>query len=294
MKILLLGKNGQLGWELHRSLISFSDLVACGRRDLDLSRRDLLREGIRKLEPDLIINAAAYTDVDGAERETEIAYEVNAAAPEVLADEAQRLGAFLIHFSTDYVFDGTSGRAHQETDPPNPINTYGRTKLQGELAIQRASHHFIIVRTSWVYSLRRPCFLTRILERARSQDVLRIVDDQVGSPTWCRSLAEAVARLVVMTNALGMEWLEEHQGIYHLAGAGSASRFEWAESILEVDPEAESQVTQELQRAKSHEFPSAARRPGFSALDCGLFERTFGFQLPGWRTSLDLALTALS
>jgi dTDP-4-dehydrorhamnose reductase len=290
MKILLLGKDGQIGWELHRSLLAFPQLTALGRDDFDLTVHDPLRQRIRSLEPDLIINAAAHTDVDRAESDPDAAYQVNAVAPGVLAEEAQRLGSLLIHFSTDYVFDGTKGRAYQEDDPPNPLNAYGRTKLQGESTIRQIGGYFMILRTSWVYSLRRPCFLTRLLERARTQAVVRVVDDQVGSPTWCRSLSEAVARLVVMAAALGMGWLREGSGLYHLAGAGSASRFEWARLILELDPKARKLAEGRLQPAKSSEFPSPAQRPSYSALSSEHFGRRFGFQLPEWKTALLLAM----
>ncbi len=290
MKILLIGKDGKLGWELHRSLMCFPHIDATGRTELDLVNHDALRDLVRRSRPDLIINAAAYTDVDRAESEPDLAHDLNVAVPEILATEANGLGALLLHFSTDYVFDGSTTRAYREGDDANPINIYGQSKLQGELAIQASTDRFITMRTSWIYSLRRHCFLTAILERLTHPSTLRVVDDQVSGPTWCRSLAEAVSRVVVMSEMHGMEWLAERSGTYHLAGSGYTSRLEWARAILESDQRRAEHAVPKLMPVKSSELRSAARRPVFSALDCSLFERTFGFQLPSWSISLGLAL----
>lgn len=290
MKILLLGKDGQLGWELHRALLAFPDLVALGRSDLDLSELDVVRERVRQLAPNVIINAAGITDVDRAEGLEAEVFKVNADAPKVLAEEAARLGSMLIHFSTDYVFNGTKGVPYVESDPPNPLNKYGQAKLQAEKTIQEVGGHHLVLRTSWVFSLRRPCFVTRILEQSRSNEVIRVVDDQVGSPTWSRSLAQAVSSLIVMARALGAEWLQERGGLYHLAGSGSASRFDWAEAILRDEAGRHNKIARKIRRAKSDEFPSAASRPKYSALDSDRFQKVFGFQLSNWKSALSLAL----
>lgn len=290
MRILLLGKDGQLGWELRRALLSFPNLVAMGRPDLDLGKLESLREYTRQSAPQVIINAAAFTAVDQAEEEEDAVFQINSAAPRVLAEEAARLGSLLIHFSTDYVFDGTKGAPYIESDRPNPLNAYGRAKLEAEKAIREVGGHHLVLRTSWIFSLRKSNFVTRILEQARSQKVIRVVDDQTGSPTWCRSLAQAVSTLIVTARAKGAEWLQERGGLYHLAGSGSASRFDWAEAILEEESRRHNGIAQNLQRAKSDEFPSTAIRPNYSALNSDQFEEVFGFRLPEWRSALALAL----
>jgi len=190
MRILPLGENGQVGWELLRTLAPLGEVVAMGRAEADLSRPEQLRSVVRNVHPRVIVNAAAYTDVDRAESEPELAMAVNGNAPGILAEEAERNGAGLVHYSTDYVFDGEKREPYVETDLPNPINVYGRTKLAGEEAISRVGGAHLILRTSWVYSLCGGGFVTRVLRWAREKEVLRIVDDQVGSPAWARMLAE--------------------------------------------------------------------------------------------------------
>ena len=290
MRVLLLGKDGQLGWELHRSLQASAELVALGRPDLDLRDREALRQTIRRLAPQVIVNAAAFTDVDLAETQAASAREINAIAPKVMAEESRRLGCVLIHFSSDYVFDGKKQDCYVESDPANPINVYGQTKLEGELAVQAEEGTHLILRTSWLYGLRRPCFLTRVLEWARSQDTIRIADDQTSVPTWGRSVAEALARTMVMLDAQGIEWLEERAGLYHLVCGGSASRWEWARAILDLDPHRDLHIVTELLPAKMTEFPTLAERPKCSALASEGFQAMFGFNLPHWRAALKMAL----
>lgn len=265
-RILLLGRIGQLGWELHRCLQPLGDVQAIDYPDLDLSRPESLPPIVRASHADLIVNATAYTAVDQAESEPGPARAINGVAPGVLAEEALRAGVPIIHYSTDYVFDGLTSRPYTESDAPHPINTYGRTKLEGEQAIQDVGGTYLILRTSWVYSPGRKSFMTRVLDWARTQNAMRVVADQVGSPTWCRALAQTTALAV----AMGLEdisgWIHERGGIYHLAGQGSASRLEWAEEILRLDPAAKEQIVQGLTPARSDDFPAPARRPAFSAL----------------------------
>ncbi len=286
MKILLLGKNGQLGWELQRTLAPLGLLFAIDIEQLDLQDVAGIRRMVRVLKPGLIVNASAYTDVDRAEAEPEKARAVNAAAPAVLAEEARRLEALLIHYSTDYVFDGTKGSPYREEDAASPLNVYGRSKLDGEEAIREAGGSHLILRTSWVYSLRGGGFVSKVLEWARKQEQLRVVTDQIGCPTWARQLAETTAQLV----ARGSGNLRERSGLYHLAGSGHASRFEWAQAILELDPHREEQVARAVIPASSSDFPSPARRPLFSALNCDRFESTFKMRLPDWQTTLGMAM----
>jgi len=290
MKILLFGKFGQLGWELERTLACLGSLTTLDYPEVDFKQPRALAQIVREAAPDLIVNAVAYTDVDKAEDEPEIARAINAISVGVIAEEARKRKAPIIHYSTDYVFDGTQGKPYIEDDATNPINIYGRTKLEGELAIRQAGGAYLILRTSWVYSLRKGGFVNKVLEWSRKQETLRIVDDQVGSPTWARLLAEAST----MTIARGMSDLDgfytTKTGIYHLAGNGMASRYEWAKKILESDPDRSSQTARDVLPAKSVDFPTPAARPSFSALDCMKFERAFGVILPSWQESLRLAL----
>lgn len=290
LKILLLGKYGQLGWECHRALSCLGEVKALDFPEIDLKQPENLCVLIRSWKPDVVVNATAYTEVDRAETETEFAFAINRDAPGILAEEARRIGCGLIHFSTDYVFDGTKGADYVESDIPNPVNVYGHSKLAGERAIQQVGGVYLILRTSWVYSLRRPSFVTKVLEWARKQHTLRIVSDQVSNPTWSRMLAEITAQLIAKGANDLVPWMREYSGLYHLAGWGTASRFEWAQSILAWDPRREEQVIKEILPAESQEFPAPAQRPLYSALSCDLFMDTFGLRLPDWEEALKLAL----
>ena len=290
MRILLIGRNGQLGWELQRACMTLGEVTALDYPEIDLTRVDELRNIVRSLKPHILLNPAAYTNVDGAETETEIAHAVNAIAPGVLAEEMKKLGGVLIHYSTDYVFDGKKHTPYTEEDVPNPINVYGQTKLAGEMAVQGAGGAALTLRTSWVYSLRTGGFVNKVLSWARQQEVLRVVDDQTGSPTWARMLADATAQVIARGGDDPVGFLGQHSGLYHVAGAGAASRFEWAREVIDRDPRKEEQVVKKLLPAKTDEFPNPARRPMYSALDCGKFERTFGLMLPDWKDSIHLLL----
>ena len=224
MKVLLFGSNGQLGWELHRALATLGDVQAMDYPEVDFTSTDRVRDAVRRAAPRVIVNAAAYTAVDRAESEPGTAMAVNAAAPGVIAEESATLGAALIHFSTDYVFDGKKGEPYSENDTPNPLNMYGKSKLAGEKAVEQVGRVFLVIRTSLVYSLRRECFVTSVLKWAREQTTLRIVADQVSNPTWCRMLAEATAQLVAAGGRDSVAWLHERSGLYHLAGDGFVSR----------------------------------------------------------------------
>lgn len=292
-RILLLGKWGQLGWELHRALCPLGEVIAKDFPEIDLVQGAEVRQLVREVKPQVIVNATAYTAVDKAESEPELAMAINTVAVGILAEEALRMDAALIHYSTDYVFDGTKGAPYREDDVPNPINVYGKSKLLGEKAIEDVGGVYLILRTSWVYSLRRASFVTKVLEWARKQSTLRIVTDQVSNPTWCRMLAEVTAQLLAMGGRDLIDWLRERRGLYHLAGWGYASRFDWAQAILDHDPHKEEQVVRELQPARTGDFPTAARRPLFSALDCKRFERTFGLSLPHWEVALHMAMEAV-
>lgn len=290
MRILLLGKNGQLGWELQRTLATLGEVIAVDYPEIDLAQEGAAQKAVRQARPQLIVNASAYTAVDQAESEEELAYAVNTRAPGELAKGATSLGAALIHYSTDYVFDGSKGSPYIESDTPNPLNVYGRSKLAGEQAIEHIGGAYLILRTSWVYSLRRDSFVTKVLQWSRKQPSLRIVDDQVSNPTWARMLAETTAQLIAKAGGDPSGWLGERRGLYHLAGNGYASRLEWAQAILSHDPHKEEQVTREILPANTADFPTLALRPLFSALNCDKFAHTFGLCLPGWEDALRMAM----
>jgi dTDP-4-dehydrorhamnose reductase len=291
MKILLLGKNGQLGWELQRALSPLGEVTAVDLPEVDFVDESAIRKLVRRIKPTVIVNSAAYTSVDRAESESDIAWAINGIAPGILAEEALDLQAGLIHFSTDYVFDGTTGKAYVEDDHPNPLNVYGKSKLAGDQAIQQVGKAFLIIRTSWVYSTRQGGFVNKVLQWARQQSILRIVSDQVSNPTWCRMLAEAIAQVLVMGKQNIYFWLDERKGIYHLTGAGSASRFEWAKAILDLDPRRNEQIVEDLRPALTAEFPTPAIRPLYTPLCSERFYDTFGLWLPGWRETLELAMS---
>ncbi len=290
MKILLIGEHGQVSWELLRTLAPLGEIYATDYPHIDLADEGGTRQLVRRVQPNVIVNAAAYTAVDRAESETELAHAINGTAPGVLAEEARALGAALVHYSTDFVFDGTKGEAYVETDQPNPINAYGRTKLAGEQAIEAVGGAYLILRTSWVYSMRRPSFVTKALEWARKNPTLRIVTDQVGSPTWARMLAEITAQALAMGGAHAAPWLGERSGVYHLGGNGAASRFEWAKAILANDPNPAEQVVQAVLPATSTDFPTPALRPEYSPLNCDKFSQLFSLRLPPWEAALKMAM----
>ena len=286
-RILLLGNTGQVGWELNRTLLTLGELNALDYPQIDMAKPECIRSVVRDTKPDIIINATAYTNVDKAEDEPDLAMAINGIGPGVLAEEAKRLSAALIHYSTDYVFDGTKGEPYTEEDEPNPINVYGKTKLAGEQAIETIGGAYLIFRTSWVYSLRRPCFVTKVLQWARENETLRIVDDQISSPTWARTLAEATAQVIAQGRGEPVEYIREKSGLYHLAGGGSCSRYEWAKAILELDPHKEEQVVRDLLPVKSEEFPTRAGRPLNSGLSITNVNLLFQLFVPKWKVILN-------
>jgi len=291
MKIVLFGKNGQLGWEFQRMLPILGEVISLDRKELDLCDLDAIQKILSEWKPNLIINASAYTDVDGAEKETDLAMKINALAPGIMAEMSRKLQAVFIHYSTDYVFDGGKNALYTETDQTNPLNMYGKSKLMGEENIRQAGEAYLILRTSWVYSLRGNSFVNKVLKWSRQNKTLKVVSDQVSSPTWARTLAEITSFVLAQNKKDLYENIHERHGIYHLAGSGFTSRYEWAKQILANDPERSEQIVQAIEPALSEEFPTPAVRPLFSALDCSQFEETFGLQLPAWNSTLQLAIT---
>lgn len=292
-RILLIGKNGQLGWEANRALAPLGELVALDYPEIDLTHPEKLASLVAEIRPDIIFNAAAYTAVDKAESEPEIPRLINAVTPGVLAAAARKARAVLVHFSTDYVFDGTKSTPYTEEDQANPLSVYGQTKLEGDLAAGSCGGAWIVLRPTWVYSTRRDSFVSKLLEWSRKNSVLRVVDDQISGPTWARALAETAALMLSRAGSDPYAWLEERAGVYHLSGRGWCSRLEWAEEILRHDPKPELRTAREVVAAKTADFPAPAQRPLFSALDCAKFEKTFDLRLPEWKTALQLAMEQL-
>ncbi len=288
MKILLTGKNGQVGWELQRTLAPLGEVVAVDRQALDLANPDSIRSVIREVKPDLIVNPAAYTAVDKAESEPELAMAVNGIAPGIMAEEANKLGAAMIHYSTDYVFDGSKTSPYTEEDTPNPLNVYGKTKLAGEQAIQAVGVPHLILRTSWVYGMRGRNFLLTILRLAKERDELKIVDDQIGAPTWSRMIAEATAQILAQSVSPLPRYplpIAEVSGVYNLTAAGSTSWRGFTQAIVE-NAHAGTRVTP----IPTADYPLPAPRPLFSILSNDKLSRTFGMKLPPWEESLELCM----
>jgi dTDP-4-dehydrorhamnose reductase len=290
--ILLLGKIGQLGSELSRTLQPLGYLIVRDYPEIDFTQLDGLTALIEQIQPSVIVNAVAYTNVDLAETEREKCEQVNHTAVAALAEIADRLGAGLVHISTDYVFDGRKGSPYFEDDPANPLNYYGQTKLDAEKAIVERAGAYWIFRTAWLYSLTRDDFVSKVLKWSRSQEQLRIVADQTGSPTWAHTLAEAITRALQLGAIDPASFIRRTRGIYHLAGEGSVSRLEWVRTILELDPHREEQVTREILPARTSDFPTPAPRPLCTPLDCSKYKNTFHLDLRPWQEALRDAFVA--
>ena len=291
-RVLLLGADGQLGWELRRSLLPLGDVVALGRAQADLADASALRGLLQRLRPQLVVNAAAYTAVDRAESEPELAWKVNAEAPRVLAEHAADSGAWLVHYSTDYVFDGSSARAWRESDEPRPLNVYGRTKLQGEQAIRGSGCAHLILRTSWVFAARGSNFARTIARLGRERDSLRVVGDQLGAPTGAELIADVTA-LALHRLLREPELARANAGLYHLSSSGSTSWHGYACHVLRHL--ASRGVTlrcaaEQVQPIASSEYPVPAPRPANSRLDCQALQQWLGIALPPWQPQLERSL----
>ena len=290
MKVVLIGKNGQLGREFQHTLPHLGNLISLGREDLDVSNHHEVQKTLIELHPNLIINVSAYTEVDLAEAHIAMATSVNSIAPGIMADVARKINAVFIHYSTDYVFDGRKSIPYAEDDITSPLNVYGGSKLKGEEIIKQAGNAYLIFRTSWVYSMWGNSFVNKVLNWARNSKTLRIVSDQVSSPTWARSLAEITTQLLTKNNADLLDSIGEKCGVYHLTASGYTSRYEWAKSILAHDSNSTEQLIQTIEPVSSREFPTLAERPLFSALDCAKFINIFELHPPHWEEALKLAM----
>jgi len=297
MTILLLGKDGQVGWQLQRSLAPHGPVVACARSQCDLSDPAQIRSVVRAVRPSVIVNATAYTAVDKAESEPELAHRINAQAPGILAEEAAALGALLVHYSTDYVYDGSKASPYVETDPTAAQSVYGRSKLAGEDAIRAVGGKSLIFRTSWVFGARGGNFVKTILRLAREKDSLNVVADQIGSPTPAALIATVTGIALAMVRS-GQRLEKGENRLYHLAAARPVSWCEFARTIvglagqmpgfdLRLKPEAIRAIT-------TAEYPTPARRPANSRLDCNRLETDFGLQMPDWQPYLERMLQLLA
>lgn len=284
MKILLTGASGQVGYELERSLQGLGEVVALDRARMDLANLDQVRDVIRALRPGLIVNPAAYTAVDRAESEPELAFRVNAEAPAVMAREAKALGAAMVQYSTDYVFDGSKDGAYVETDPTGPLSVYGKSKLAGEQAVAAAGIDHLILRTSWVYGMRGSNFLLTMLRLTKERDALKVVSDQVGAPTWSRTIADTTALMLAQARAGGAGWWERHGGLYHLTSGGHTSWHGFTGAIA-----AAAGHSCALEPISSDAWPAAAPRPRNSVLDTSKLRENFG-NIPQWQEALRLCL----
>jgi len=288
MRILLTGKNGQLGFELSRSLAPLGDIRAVDIAECNLADEQSIRRLVQDLRPTIIVNPAAFTAVDKAENDSGAARAINADAPGILGEEAAKIGAWVVHYSTDYVFDGKQRDAYREKDQANPLNIYGRTKYDGELALACANPRHLILRTSWVVGVHGNNFAKTVLRLAAERDTLSIVADQSGSPTSASLLADVTAHIVRQYQREGSQSFP--YGTYHLAAAGETNWFEYARFVLTRAINAGRSLRiqpADIQPITTDEYPTAARRPANSLLDTSLLRETFGLQLPHWQLGVD-------
>jgi dTDP-4-dehydrorhamnose reductase len=296
MKILLLGKNGQVGWELQRSLAPLGELIALDRHSSqfcgDLSNLAGLADTVRAIQPDVIVNAAAHTAVDKAESEIELAHTLNALAPEVLAREAAQFGAWLVHYSTDYVFDGSGMLPWSETDSTAPLNVYGTSKREGEALIAANHSRHLIFRTSWVYAARGGNFAKTMLRLAQERDQLTVINDQFGAPTGAELIADITAHAIRQVTQAGAD-TQALAGIYHLVASGCTTWFDYAQHVIaqaqRLQPSLKIKAT-EVNPVPTSAFPTPARRPLNSRLDTAKLQAAFGLTLPAWQTGLERML----
>jgi dTDP-4-dehydrorhamnose reductase len=284
-KILLTGATGQVGWDLSRALAPLGGLITPDSTEFNLAEPESLRKNIREWKPDIIVNPAAYTAVDQAEREHDLVFRVNADSPKVLAEEAERLNIPMIHYSTDYVFDGEKGEPYRESDETRPLNIYGESKLQGEMAIQNIVEQHIILRTSWIYSLRGSNFLTTMLRLFKEKDEISVVNDQIGAPTWSRMVAEVTAIIMSQLHQKENGW-----GLYHLSASGESSWYHFVKEIKRVEDE---KRKFSINAISSEQYVTAAIRPKNSLLNSRKLSQQWNVKLPGWDVSLKQCLESL-
>jgi dTDP-4-dehydrorhamnose reductase len=289
--ILIIGRIGQVGWELRRTLAPLGRIVCIDFPDIDLTDGKSITRWVGETRPEVIVNAAAYTAVDKAETEFEKCNQINGIAPGILAEQAKKLSALLVHYSTDYIFDGTKTSPYTEEDPTNPLGAYGRSKLAGDQAVLQVNPNHLIFRLCWVYGARGQNFMLTMMRLAREREKLRVVRDQFGCPTWSRMIAETTAlalKQVLATNDPGA-----FKGVYHLAASGHTNWHDFAKAIIELMPP-EGKKCKQVEAITTAEYPLPAKRPAYSVLSCDKLERTFGLRLPDWHESLKQVMESLS
>ena len=295
MRILLTGKNGQVGSELNKILTLFGEVTATGRDEMDLSDPNQIRQIMNQVKPELIINAGAYTAVDKAESEPDLAKAINSIAPKILAEEAMNQSALLIHYSTDYTYSGEmTKRPYLESDSPSPKSVYGITKLEGDRAIKQSGASHLIFKTGWVYSKNGSSFLSKILQLAKERDELRVVNDQIGTPTWCRSISDVTGKIIKQIIEKKEGSLAQISpgisGVYHMTCRGKTNWYEFARAILELTrPE----KVPNLLAISTKEYPTPAARPLYSVLSNVKLKKSFGVALPHWEDALKSCLKGI-
>ena len=289
-KILVVGRTGQVGWELRHKLACLGEIASVEYPEIDFTKPETLRAAVQSVRPEILVNAAAYTAVDKAEAAPELALAINGAAPGILAEEARKIGALLVHYSTDYVFDGSGKRPWTETDAPAPLNAYGKTKLAGDQAIQTSGCDHLIFRTSWVYGWRGSNFLLTMLKLAKQKKELSIVDDQVGAPTSAECIAQATSDVL----APGGAGIQRRSGIYNLTSSGETTWFGFTKAILSEAAVRFGSPLPNLVPILTADYPTPAKRSANSRLSCERLEQTFGVTLPHWEQALSLVLDTLA
>lgn len=287
--ILIVGKIGQVGWELRRSLAALGKVVSVDFPEIDLTQPNSIRAWVRDTRPQVIVNAAAYTAVDKAEAEFDKCNRINGVAPGILAEEAKKSSALLVHYSTDYVFDGSKTSPYVETDLPNPLGAYGKSKLAGDQAVEQVDGNHLIFRLCWVYGGRGQNFMLTMMRLAREREQLRVVRDQFGCPTWSRMIAETTA--LALKQSIAAPDPGAHKGLYHLAASGQTTWHGFADAIIRLMP-SEGKKCKSVEGITTAEYPTPAKRPAYSVLACDKLKKTFGLQLPDWEESLKQVMEA--
>lgn len=285
--ILIIGRIGQVGWELRRTLAPLGKVLAVDFPEIDLTNPHSILKWVRETRPQVIVNAAAYTAVDKAESDFERCNLINGVAPGILAEEAKRSSALLVHYSTDYVFDGSKTTPYLETDLPNPLGAYGRSKLNGDTAVFQVDGQHLVFRLCWVYGARGQNFMLTMMRLAREREQLRVVRDQFGCPTWSRMIAQTTA--LALKQTLGASEPAACKGLYHLAASGQTNWHGFAQAIIGLMP-TEGKKCRSIEAITTAEYPVPAKRPAYSVLSCDKLRKTFGLQLPDWEESLKQAL----
>jgi len=284
-EIVILGKNGQVGHELVNALSDIATIHSFDIDVVDFTKEKTITATLKQIKPDIIINAVAYTAVDKAEHDKELAHQVNARGPEVIAEFARKYNTLFIHYSTDFVFDGNNDKPYLETDTPNPVSVYGSTKLAGEELVLNSDCKSIVLRTSWVYGLRGANFVLTMLRLAHELEQLKVVDDQLGSPVWCGHIAKTTAKIIenLLKDSPDLSEIDQNKlGLFHITASTYTSWYDFAKAILEHDPDKAKQTCHTLLPIPSSEYPTPAERPKWSVLDNSKLQKTFGLEIPSW------------